>query len=75
MTKKYYGRTEGWTDGMTDRCKPVYPPLFQGVGIIRVLNIHGFGKDLFIRFNVRDYRESLSVCVCASFLFGFEVRN
>ena len=29
--------TEGWTngrtDGMTDRCKPVYPPLFQSGGI------------------------------------------
>ena len=22
------------TDGMTDRCKPVYPPLFQSGGII-----------------------------------------
>ena len=24
-----YRRTDGRTDGTTDRCKPVYPPLFQ----------------------------------------------
>ena len=29
-----YGRTERRKDGMTDRCKPVYPPLFQSGGII-----------------------------------------
>ena len=29
-----YGRTDGRKDGMTDRCKPVYPPLFQSGGII-----------------------------------------
>ena len=28
-----YGRTDGRTDGMMDRCKPVYPPLFQSGGI------------------------------------------
>ena len=32
-----YGRTDGRTDGRTgrttDRCKPVYPPLFQSGGI------------------------------------------
>ena len=27
-------RNYGRTDGMTDRCKPVYPPLFQSGGII-----------------------------------------
>ena len=31
----------------------------------------GPGK-LFIRFTVRVFRERLSACVCASFLFGFE---
>ena len=29
-----YGRTDGRTDGTMDRCKPVYPPLFQSGGII-----------------------------------------
>ena len=29
-----YGRTDRRTDGTTDRCKPVYPPLFQSGGII-----------------------------------------
>ena len=49
LTKKCYGITEGRTDGMTDRCKPVYPPLFQSGGIINecteiqdVLNLFGF---------------------------------
>ena len=28
-------RNYGRTDGMTDRCKPVYPPLFQSGGIIK----------------------------------------
>ena len=27
------GRTDGRKDGTTDRCKPVYPPLFQSGGI------------------------------------------
>ena len=31
-----------------------------------------FGKELFIRFTVRVFREYLSICVCASFLFCFE---
>ena len=35
---------------------------------IRVL----FGKDLFIQFSVRVFRERLSISVCASFPFGFE---
>ena len=26
------------TDGTTDRCKPVYPPLFQSGGIINMLS-------------------------------------
>ena len=30
------------------------------------------GKELFIRFSVRVSRERSSVCVCASFPFGFE---
>ena len=37
LTKKCYGITEGPTDGrtcgMTDRCKPVYPQLFQSGSI------------------------------------------
>ena len=37
LTKKCYGITEEWTDGrtdgMTDRCKPIYPPLFKSGGI------------------------------------------
>ena len=35
LTKKCYGITEGLADGITDRCKPVYPPLFQSGGINR----------------------------------------
>ena len=31
-----------------------------------------FGKELFIRLTVRVFRERLSICVCASFPFGFE---
>ena len=31
-----------------------------------------FGKELFIRFSVRVCRESVSICVFASFPFGFE---
>ena len=27
-----YGRADGRTDGTTDRCKPVYPPLFSKRG-------------------------------------------
>ena len=34
---------------------------------------HLIGKQLFYRFTVRDFRERLSVRVCASFPFGFEV--
>ena len=30
---RHYGRTDGRTEGTTDRCKPVYPPLFQSGGI------------------------------------------
>ena len=29
LTKKCYGITEGRTDGMTDRCKPVFPHFFK----------------------------------------------
>ena len=29
-----YGRRDGRTDGTTDRCKPVYPPLFESGAII-----------------------------------------
>ena len=39
---RYYGRTEvtdGRTDGMTDRCKPVYPPRFQSGGMIIIKKI------------------------------------
>ena len=32
-----YGRTDGRMDGMTDRCKPVYPPLFQSGGIYTIM--------------------------------------
>ena len=32
-------RNYGRTDGRTDRCKPVYPPLFQSGGIITVHTI------------------------------------
>ena len=37
------------------------------------MNDHLFGKELFIRFTVRDFRERLSmcVCVCPSFFFVF----
>ena len=34
------------------------------------MNDHLFGKELFILFTVRVFRERLSVCVCLSFLFG-----
>ena len=37
------------------------------------LNDHLFGKEIFIRFTVRVYHDRLSVRVCASFPFGFEV--
>ena len=36
------------------------------------LNDHLFSKELFIRFTVRVFSGHLSVCVCASFPFGFE---
>ena len=36
------------------------------------LNDHSFGEKLFIRFTVRVHREGLSICVCASFAFGFD---
>ena len=38
------------------------------------MNDHLFGKELFIRFTVRIFRESLSICACNSFPFGFEGR-
>ena len=31
------GRKDGWMDGRTDICKPVYPPLFQSGGIIKLI--------------------------------------
>ena len=34
-----YGRTGGRTDGTTDRCKPVYPPLFQSGGIMTLVQM------------------------------------
>ena len=45
-----YGRTDGRTDGMMDRCKPVYPPLFQSGGIINIPPLFKvkFHKILFI---------------------------
>lgn len=36
------------------------------------LNNHLFGKEPLIRFTVRVCRESLSLCVRASYPFGFE---
>ena len=33
-------RNYGRTDGTTDRCKPVYPPLFQSGGIINTENLY-----------------------------------
>ena len=39
-----YGRTDGRMDGMTDRCKPVYPPLFQSGGIIRLTTMNYLSK-------------------------------
>ena len=36
------------------------------------LNDHPFGKELFIRLNLRVSRERLSVFMCDSFPFGFE---
>ena len=38
------------------------------------LNNHMFVKELIIRFTVRVLRERLSICVCASFPFGYEGR-
>ena len=37
------------------------------------LNDHLFREERFIWFTVRVDRERLSICVCASFPFGFEV--
>ena len=39
---------------------------------IVLLNNHLFGKEPLIRFTVRVCRESLSLCVRASYPFGFE---
>ena len=39
---------------------------------VRVSDYHLFGKKLFIRFFDSVLRESLSICMCASFPFGFE---
>ena len=39
---------------------------------LRQLNDHLFRKELFIRFTERFLYVRLSLCVCASFLFGFE---
>ena len=36
------------------------------------LNGHLLEEELYMRFTVRFSRGSLSVCVCASFHFGFE---
>ena len=48
--KKYYGRTNEGTDGSTDRCKPVYAPLFQ-MGSIIIAGMFGAVQFLNI-FNV-----------------------
>ena len=50
LTKKSYGITEGRTDGMTDRCKPVYPPLFQSGGII-ILYQNNFAVAIYLKQN------------------------
>ena len=39
-----YGMTDGRTDGTRDRCKPVYPPLFQSGGIIIHTKFQGHGS-------------------------------
>ena len=43
LMKKCYrimeGCTDGKTYGMTDRCKPVYPPLFQTGGITKTISL------------------------------------
>ena len=45
LTKKCYRIMEGRTEGRTDRCKPVYPPLFQSGGIIIISTSH-FGTSI-----------------------------
>ena len=39
---------------------------------VRMMKNCLFGEELFVRFTVRVYCESLSVCVCAYFPTGFE---
>ena len=56
LTKKCYGRTDGRTEGTTDRCKPVYLPLFQSRGIKKQ-------KGYLFDFNVK---------VCSVFSFCSE---
>ena len=48
------------------------PPLIQ-LFLIRVYEQSPFwGEKLLIRVALCGYRESLSICLCASFPFGFE---
>ena len=48
-------RNYGRTDGMMDRCKPVYPPLFQSGGIIT------FAKSLFL--NLERFVGLITICI------------
>ena len=42
--------------------------------IFRSLNVHLFGKELFIRYTARAFRKLLSFYVFSYFPFGFEGR-
>ena len=62
-----YGRT----DGMTDRCKPVYPPLFQSGGIIKfdMQPLDRGGKKVYI------FRPVHMTKMAATPIYGKKLKN
>ena len=60
------------TDRVYVECEWGLNPFSYLVCFSMLFSLNMFGKELFIRFAVRVFRERLSVCLCASFPFGFE---
>ena len=59
------GRTDGRTGGTTDRCKPVYPPLFQSWGITRYFGpyiVEKKASDLNYTITTPDRRKQKQLC-------------
>ena len=52
-----YGRTDGRMDGTTDRCKPVYPQLFQSGGITKLPRKKEYNEELCHAQDIVSYAQ------------------